>query len=138
MKIISTNKNNDFVNNLYKELKQQAKNAIHDREVFISKAKLYLQDGVTDQECVELLVIDGLDRESASNYVKTIIDYGGIEEGEEYSFQFEDIYGNQWSSHDINKTVFASSQEEAWMKAESEIFSMPNIEPDKIISIDRI
>ena len=56
----------------------------------------------------------------------------------EYSFLFEDVYGKTWSSFDINKTLRASNDEDAWVKAEELMDQEISIESDKIISINRI
>lgn len=139
-KVLNTNdiRQVAFVDSLHKALKENTYNAIKDHNKIIAKASLYLNDGVTDEECVELLVIDGIPREAASGYVEKAHDENYEDIKPEYSFQFEDVYGKTWSSHDINKTVFASNDEEAWGKSEKVIFSLPSIEPDKIISVDRI
>lgn len=125
-----------FVDSLYKELHQQTAQAIADHNRIVAKARNYLDDGVSEPECVELLIIDGVNRDAASAYIMEAQEKQGQESI--YSFQFEDTYGRTWSSHDINRTISASNDDEAWSKAESIIFNDSSIEPERIISVDRI
>lgn len=144
MKISSTSNNDQgrisFVENLYKTLRQETKVAMKDRDQIVLNASGYLDDGVTEAECVELLVIDGISRQAAESYVKLAQSNApqiGIGR-HEYNFQFEDVYGKLWSSYDIHREVYASSDEEAWERAEEAIFSDPSIEPERIVSVDRM
>ena len=128
-----------FVESLYNSLKKQAAEAIGEQGKFVVLASSYRKDGLEDSECIELLMIDGLSREAAESYV-SMIDTGVPEVGGgfEYSFQFEDADGKRWSSYDINHAIFASSNEEAWEKAEEVMLADPSIEPERIVSIDRV
>lgn len=129
-----------FVENLYKQLRSQTQSAIDDHNRMVLKATAYLDDGLSSSECSELLVIDGVSRESAESYAQLAQSCQNLPLSgrNEYCFQFEDVYGKTWSSYDINHAVFASSDEEAWERAEEAIFADPSIEPEKIVSIDRI
>jgi len=128
-----------FVESLYKELRQQTKTALQDHNRLVAKASLYLEDGLTSSECSELLVIDGLTREAAESYVQLATENKPQLDGRyEYSFQFEDVYGKLWSSYDINHAVYASSDEEAWERAEEAMLSNPSVEPERIVSVDRV
>jgi len=142
MKIRSASKDIDnvaFIDNLYKQMKKQTQAAINEHNRMVDMASMYLEDGVTESECAELLVIDGLNREAAANYVQAAKENVKSLDGQhEYSFSFEDIYGKVWSSYDINHYVYASSDEEAWEQAETTIFADPSIEPERIVSIDRV
>jgi len=142
MKIRSTSEDLrklSFVDNLYKQLRQQTKSAIEDHNRMIVKASNYLEDGLSDSECAELLVIEGSNRIAAENCVQSAKSNEAQLDGRhEYSFYFEDVYGKTWSSYDINRVVRASSDEEAWEKAESAILEDPSIEPEKVVSVDRI
>ena len=142
MKIRSTSKDiNDsaFIENLYKQMKKQTQSAINEHNHMVEMAQMYLDDGVTESECAELLVIDGLSREAAANYVQAAQDNNKSLDGQyEYSFSFEDVYGKVWSSYDINHYVYASSDEDAWEQAENKIFSDPSIEPERVVSIDKV
>jgi len=142
MKISSTNEDlskNQFVQNLYRSLRKQTANALADHKKWLSKAASFVQDGLDNEECEELLVIEGLPREAAKSYVSMV--QSDVERGnglDEYSFQFEDSNGRVWSSHDIGKVIYASNDEEAWEKAESTIFENSSIEPERLLSVDRI
>lgn len=144
MKGLSTGRENqraDFVDSLYKNLKQKAKAAIVQHNKNSLMASAYLNDGLDPEECVELLIIEGdISREAANAYVNMAQSERSVnnEDGNEYSFQFEDIHGKLWSSHDIGITVHASSDDEAWEKAEEVIFTNLVVDPDKVISVDRI
>jgi hypothetical protein len=128
-----------FVEELYKQLRQQTQSAIEEHDSMIAKASDYLKDGVTEAECAELLVIDGINRDSAESYVKAAKSDSTERDGlHEYSFQFEDVYGKIWSSYDVNQIIQASTDQEAWDKSENKIFSDPSIEPERIVSVNRI
>ena len=134
------NQRTDFVDSLYKSLKSKAKAAVGKHNRLSALASTFLSDGLDPQECVELLIIEGsVSRDAASAYVDMAQSESPItEDGNEYSFQFEDTHGKIWSSHDIGITVQASSDAEAWEKAEESIFTNLSIDPDKVISVDRI
>jgi len=144
MKGLSTNRESqriDFVDSLYKNLKQKAKSAVFKHNRLSKIASEYLSDGLDPQECSELLIIEGnISRDAANSYVvaaqseRSLINL----EGSEYSFQFEDTRGKIWSSYDMGITVRASSYDEAWEKAEEIVFNNLSVEPDKIIGVDRI
>lgn len=142
MKINSTSNNDKdrlaFVENLYKNLRKETQSAFNFRNKILLRANNYLEDGVTEDECVELLVIDGVERPVAERYVQLAMSEESMGGQYRYSFQFEDIYGKLWSSYDIEKEICASNDEDAWEKAEETIFSDPSIEPERIVSIDRI
>lgn len=134
-----------FVESLYNSLKKQTAKAISEHDKFLKLAKSYVGDGLEESECIELLMIDGLSRDSAEGY--TALAFSSTEPEEDsnlntYAFQFDDIYGKRWSSYDIGKTIKASNDDEAWEKAE-ELISQDRgvesgIEADKLISINRI
>jgi len=120
-------------------LQKQSAKVLKDHDRLITIARSYVNDGLNDGECIELLMIDGLSRESAENYVSLAsCEQEENSEQFEYSFQFEDDYGRIWSSYDINRTVRASNESEAMRKVQE--LSDPDVDifPSKIISIDRI
>lgn len=132
-----------FVDKLYKELNKETKEAVASYKDSIKKAQVYLNDGLTESECAELLVIDGIKRESAEAYVKIASNESFEEESElsEYSFQFEDTQGRIWTSYDLgedNNTIFASSKKDAWRKASKVIFEKQDFEAERLISIDKV
>ena len=126
-----------FIEGLSASLRRAAK-VVTDNQRFVALAKSYKEDGLDEGECIELLMIDGLSREAAESCL--VVAENDIEEtqnGDEYSFQFEDAEGRVWSSFDINRTVTASSEEEAFSKAEGS-FSEPEDEGIKVLSVSRI
>jgi len=133
-----------FVESLYNSLKKQTAIAISDHNKFIKVAKSYIDDGLEESECIELLMIDGLSRDAAESYASMVLseEQREVDGLHEYAFQFEDIYGKRWSSFDIAKTVRAASEENAWEKADLLINegrgNESGIEAEKIISINRI
>ena len=129
-----------FVESLYNSLKKQAAKAIHDHKKFVAIASSYVEDGLEENECVELMMIDGLSREASESYVSMAMNKEGseIEDIPEYSFEFEDETGNIWSSHDIGKVVKASSDEDAWVKAEEAMEDKEGTGFQRIISVNRI
>lgn len=128
-----------FVENFHKLLKKQEVKLAKEHAKFSKIAASYLLDGLTESECVELLMVDGISREAAEGYTAMAQANGGVEEGDpsEYSFQFEDSNGEVFSSYDIGKTIHALSEDEAWLKAQK-ILSQSNMGADKILSISRI
>lgn len=129
----------DFVESLHNSLKKQATQALADHKKYIKLATTYMQDGLEESECIELLMIDGLSREASESYTAMATSKENDEIAQaEYSFQFEDSYGKVYSSYDIGKTIHASTDEEAWNKAEEIIDEETEIEPQKIISVTRV
>jgi hypothetical protein len=110
----------DFVNSLYSNLKKKTVKAIQNHEKLIALAASYTEDGLVQSECIELLMIDGnISREAAEAYVNMVKTSSYENDGLfEYSFQFEDSRGNIISSFDIGKTVKASSDDNAMIRAE--------------------
>ena len=128
-----------FVESLYSSLKKQTKQALVDQQKFIKVAAAYVTDGLEDNECIELLMIDGLSREAAEGYVNMVkTDSTDVKDtNPEFSFQFEDEDGSVLSSHDIGKVVQASSDDDAWKKAEESLdASFPY--HARVISVTRI
>jgi hypothetical protein len=129
---------NDFVKSLHGLFRQQAQEAKSDHDRFVKQACTYIDDGLEDSECVELLIIDGLSREAAQRYVDMVHEQADEASSVcEYCFTFEDIRGRQYTSYDIGMTVTASSEDEAWGKAEYIMDVEPSLEIDRIISVDR-
>lgn len=126
-----------FVESLHNSLKKQATKAIADHQRFIVLASSYVEDGLEEKECVELLMIDGLSREASESYVSMV--QSNKEEHPdslmEYSFQFEDRSGSVLSSYDIGKIIRASDDEDAWIRAEELLSDM---ESQKLLSVSRI
>jgi hypothetical protein len=127
----------DFVESLHNSLKKQAVKAILEHNKFVTLATSYMGDGLEESECVELLMIDGLDREAAESYTALVISKKGQSEEilSNYSFQFEDGQGCVYSSYDIGKVIQAASDEDAWEKAEE---SLNETGVQKIISVNRV
>ena len=129
-----------FIESLHNSLKKQASKAIADNKRYAALARSYLEDGLQDTECVELLMLDGLSREAAESFASM----GQNDESEfadssyEYSFQFEDEYGRVNSSYDIGKIVRASNDDEAWEKAEEMLENGSQVEAQKLLSVNRI
>ena len=130
-----------FVESLYNSLKKQAVKAFADHKKYVKLAKSYLDDGLEESESVELLMIDGLNRESAESYVAMAIhgENGSPENSlPEYSFQFEDVFGKVWSSYDIGKTIEATNDKEAWIRSEEFLTNSSDVEFLNLLSVNRI
>jgi len=129
-----------FIEGLHNSLRQQASQAIDEQKRFLTIASTYMEDGLEENECVELLMIDGLSREAAESYASIVVsDPEEVADNlNEYSFQFEDAYGKVWSSYDISQTVRASSEDEATEKADELLLTSSTIEHNKILSVSRI
>ena len=134
-----------FVESLYNSMKKQTLQAFDEHKKFISLANTYVNDGLEESECIELLMIDGLSRDSAESYIAMAsnkdanVDETLVEDTlPEYSFQFEDTNGAIWSSHDIGKIVKASSDEDAWTKAEEILEERQDVEFQRVVSVNRI
>jgi hypothetical protein len=129
-----------FVDSLYAHLKREAEQVKLEYNKFASTAREYVESGLSESEAVELLIVDGLDRDAALGYIAMAKEMGDSEseEDQEFSFVFEDIYGNVFSSHDINRTITASSNKEAFQKACSLIGDDNDYEIQSILSVERI
>jgi hypothetical protein len=127
-----------FIENLCKNLKRQDAKAFGDYNKFRKLASSYIADGLSETECIELLMIDGLSREASESYTSMIM-ANAEADATEYSFRFEDVYGKVWSSHDIGKIIKASSAHDAKQKAEEFLNDEgAYLEPEKVISVDPI
>ena len=129
-----------FVESLYNSMKKQTLQAFDEHKKFISLANTYVNDGLEESECIELLMIDGLSRDAAESYITMASNKETDMEDTipEYSFQFEDTNGAIWSSHDIGKIVKASTDEDAWTKAEEMLEERQDIEFQRILSVNRV
>ena len=128
-----------FVESLHASLQKQTDKAIDTHNRFMAIASSYISDGLTEAESIELLMIDGISREASENYVSLAMSEENLKnELSEYSFQFEDDSGKIWSSYDLNKTIKASNDNEAWKMAEDMIDPDLEVCPAKIISVNRI
>ena len=129
-----------FVESLSGSLKKQAAKAVADHDKLVTLAYSYLADGLEESECVELLMVDGLRRDSAESYTAMAMSNASPNDMglSEYTFQFEDSSGKLWSSFDIGKTVQASSTEDAWTRTEEMLFSHPDFETERIITVTRV
>lgn len=129
-----------FVESLHNSLKKQASAALADHKRFVALANSYIEDGLEESECVELLMIDGLARESAESYATMALSQEEIKEEQlpQYNFSFEDAYGKIWSSYDIGKVVEASNDDQAWERAEELLTSETEVEFQKVLSVSRI
>lgn len=129
-----------FVDSLYTHLKKEAEKVKVEYNKYASSAYDYLDSGLSESEVVELLIVDGLDREAAQGYIAIAKDMSE-EEGEEdveFSFVFEDVYGNVFTSHDIDKTITASSKEEAFKMACTLIGDDNEYEIQSILSVEKV
>ena len=130
---------NDFVASLYQTLKRETEEAINDRCRYASAASEYLGDGLDPLEATELLIVDGLSRDEAEGYI--VMAQEGIEDEEglhAYAYTFEDTYGRIWSSHEVGEAIRASSEDEAWAKAEAAVDSCDDLDAERVISVSKI
>ena len=129
-----------FVDSLYAHLKKEAEKVKTEYTKYASTAREYLESGLSDLEAAELMIVDGLDRDAALGYIAMAKDVGGCDSGEdeEFSFVFEDTYGNIYSSHDINITITASNETDAFIQASSLIGDDNEYEIQNILSVDRV
>jgi len=127
-----------FIESLHSSLKKQASKALAEHKRFVTIAKAYLNDGLEESECTELLMIDGISREAAESYTAMASSKDSSEDNSdlsEYSFRYEDESGKIVSSYDIGRTVKASSDDDAWTKAEE---CMDSVDFSKILSVSRV
>ena len=133
----------DFIKSLYDKVHRDTKKAISQYKQFVVKASNYVSDGLSHEECVELLILDGLNREAAKKYVNMAEDTAhesclDITSGShEYSFTFEDSNGKLWASNELGRTVRACNDGEAWMKVEK-ILDEEDLDAEIIVSVNRI
>jgi len=131
-----------FVDSLYSHLKKEEEKVKAEYSKYASTARDYIESGLSKSEAVELLIVDGLDRDAALGYISMAKEMGKevIDEDEdhEFSFVFEDIYGNVFSSHDISKTITASSDTEAFQRACALIGDDNDYEIQSILSVEKV
>ena len=139
--IITSNdlQRNDFITSLHEQMKVATKRDIHNHEAFLVKASQYMNDGLNTDECVELLIMDGLNRETANQYMKYASDNQDMNADEhKYIFAFDDVHGRIWNSHDVNLTIVAGNENDAWAKAEQLINERDDLEIESILSVEKI
>lgn len=130
---------NDFAHSLHKSLRKQAEDLLREQKDILLKTAEYLSDGLAEEECAELLIIEeDITRESALCFINKA--KSSCKEGlYEYSYSFEDANGTVWSSFDIERKVYASSDEDAWAKVAEELDEADLfVEFDHIVSVDRL
>lgn len=129
-----------FVESLHSSLKKQDARVLAEHNKFVTLASSYIDDGLDEKECIELLMIDGIARESAESYASMALDHEKKSKDTlaDYSFQFEDNSGRILSSYDINKTVKAANDDDAWTKAEEFLFGESDVDPQKLLAVNRI
>jgi len=129
-----------FIDSLHNSLKRQASEAIEEQGRILRLATNYVEDGLEESECIELLMIDGLSREAAESYTSMALSEEEEEVNNltEYSFQFEDDYGKVWSSYDIGETVRALDETDALEKADELLFASASVNHNKVLSVSRI
>jgi len=129
-----------FVDSLYSHLKKEEAKVKVEYSKYASTARDYIESGLSNSEAVELLIVDGLDRDAALGYISMAKEMGDevAEENQEFSFVFEDIYGNVFSSHDISKTITASSDTEAFQRACALIGDDNDYEIQSILSVEKV
>ena len=130
----------DFIDSLYKTMRAQTREVVAQRDQFIVLVSSYLEDDLSEEECLELLLLDGLTREAAMGYLdiaKVSTKKAAMQNAEEYSFQFEDPQGRVWNSFDLNLTVLAS-EGNAWEKAEEVLSEGYPMRSYRVVSIDKV
>ena len=131
-----------FVESLHESLKKTAVNAAENQSKYLDLAASYIEDGLEDSECIELLMVDGLSKEASESYLMEARNQREAEEEEvdgfEYRFQFEDDRGNVWSSYDIGIVLHAASEADAREKAEQLLGKRDDFEMERLISVSRI
>ena len=131
----------DFITSLYSGLKKETANALKQHKKYASMAFSYVNDGLDNDEVVELLILDGLSREAASKYVNMAED-NRVEDNDcglnTYSFTYETSSGKLINSMEYGKVIKAGTDESAWEKAEELINNDMDLEAESIISINRI
>lgn len=129
---------NDFIENLYGSLRRQAEDTLEGRDEIRRTASEYVADGLDPAECIELLIIDGVDREAAKCYVEDALSEDTYGEESDYAFSFEDVGGRIWSSYEVGQVITASSDEEAWQKAEALMDTCHSLEMERVVSVSKI
>lgn len=140
MKLTSRNEqHSDFIDSLYKNLRKETELVLNKKNDYIHKAASYVDDGLSDDEAVELMIIEtGLPREACEGYLE-MAHQDDASSLDEYSFQFEDSNGKVWSSVDIGSNIYADSEENALEIAEGMLDNeLMSVEAERIISINKI
>jgi hypothetical protein len=109
----------DFSQELYRKLFSHTKKAYQQHNKFVKLANSYLSDGLDKQEVVELLILDGLHRESAEAYTDKALFISSSDDnmGNKYVFKFSDEMGDEYTSYDYNVVLTAESTVDAENKA---------------------
>ena len=104
-----------FLESLRQQFDQMSNSS--DKDSLYISAQDYLGEGFSCGECVELLVSDGFNPDMARSCASSVYRESSKKKSM-WGFEFEDAQGSTVTSFDMQKTVLASSKEEAKEAAE--------------------
>jgi hypothetical protein len=107
----------------------------------LAAAKTYLNQGMSASETSELLVIDGFHRDAVQSCMAQMSEphVETTDSSKRWGFDAENVHGAIYSSSDLQLSVEASSEEEAWEKAEARIATADaSLNLERILSVYEI
>ena len=140
MKLTSRNDHqSDFIESLYQNLRKETELVLSQKKHYANKASSYVEDGLLEDEAVELMIIEtGLPREACQGYI-CMASQNNTDDVDEFLFQFEDESGKVWTSIDFGQKVYAKDEEDAWQVAENMLDNeLLHANASKIISLKKI
>ena len=104
-----------FASSLFREMDDLEKKADERNASVFKTAKNYIDDGFSNDDCVDLLILDGYSSQLAKECVASCSQpVSHSKEAEQtWDYTFRDSNGKMWSSREVDQPVVASSEEEA-------------------------
>ena len=127
-----------FSDSLFRELEIMERSAESRNADLVGKAQQYGIDGLTPDEIVDMLIVDGFPPELCRDYVEMGRTASAESETEgEWDFLYEDAHGRIWRGSQLGMTVAGASREEA-MSAAKALVTSGDIQLERVIDAERI
>lgn len=127
-----------FIDALYRELDKIAANADSRNSALESRANTLVNvDGLSEDSCVDMLVIDGFDSRLSRQCVASLMALrtGKTDDSiSEYNYTFEDSRGRIFTGRELGETIEAQNKEEAYKMASDIVCTFDP--PVRLISVD--
>lgn len=112
---------NDIQSSIFlKSLRQQMDKMASSlrKDELVKTASSYMNDGCSEKEAEELLILDGFDKELVQSYLSKLSATQHDENDIRWGFDLEDSYGKILTHEDLGIEVFAADEKDAMVKAE--------------------
>jgi len=125
-----------FADSLFKELETMEKSAESRNATLAARALQYCDEGLTSDEVVDMLILDGFPSELSRNYVEMEKEASADPEMR-WDFLYEDANGRIWRGSQLGFTVAGANRDEAIAAARDLVVS-DDIRLERIIDAEQI